>query len=172
MFNVRQERFFLGGLIAGPLVAVIIVALGLWPWRANSKRPKWEDSLAVHSLHTALARDAKNLHPPISASEETLPAGLKIYRTNCAGCHGDFGQPSTWGANGFYPRVPQFADAPPAPRSEEMFLVVRNGIRYSGMGAWKDLISEEDTWKVGLFLSNLKSLLPAVRSEWEGNAKN
>jgi len=53
-----------------------------------------------------------------------------------------------------------------------MFLVVRNGIRYSGMGAWKDLISEEDTWKVGLFLSNLKSLLPAVRSEWEGNAKN
>ena len=74
MFNVRQERFFLGGLIAGPLVAVIIVALGLWPWRANSKPPKWEDTLAVHSLHTALARDAKNLHPPISASEETLPA--------------------------------------------------------------------------------------------------
>jgi len=172
VFNVRQGRFFLGGLIAGPLVAVIIVALGLWPWRATSKPPKWEDTLAVHSRHTALARDAKNLHPPISASEETLPAGLKIYRTNCAGCHGDFGQPVTWGANGFYPRVPQFADAPPARRSEEMFLVVRNGIRYSGMGAWKDLISEEDTWKVGLFLSNLKSLLPAVRSEWEGNAKN
>jgi thiosulfate dehydrogenase len=172
MFNVRQWRFFLGGLIAGPLVAVIIVALGLWPWRATSKPPKWEDTFAVRSLHTALAREAKNLHSPISGSEETLHAGLKIYRTNCAGCHGDFGQPSTWGANGFYPRVPQFADAPPALRSEEMFLVVRNGIRYSGMGAWKDLISEEDTWKVALFLSNMKSLPPTVRSEWEGNAKN
>jgi mono/diheme cytochrome c family protein len=97
---------------------------------------------------------------------------MKIYRINCAGCHGDFGQPSTWGANGLYPRVPQFADAPPTLRSEEMFLVVRDGIRYSGMGAWKDLISETDTWKVVLFLSNMKSLPPTVRSEWEGGAKN
>ena len=172
MFNVRQWRYFLGGLIVGPLVAVIIVALGLWPWAATSKPPKWEDTFAVRSLHIALARDAKNLHPPTPASEETLRSGMKIYRTNCAGCHGDFGQPSTWGANGFYPRVPQFADAPSALRSEEMFLVVRNGIRYSGMGAWKDLMSEEDTWKVVLFLSNMKSLPPTVRSEWEGGAKD
>jgi len=172
VFDVRQWRFFLGGFIVGPLVAVIIVALGFWPWRATSKPPRWEDAFAVRSLHTALARDAKNLHPPISASEETLHAGLKIYRINCAGCHGDFGQPSTWGANGFYPRVPQFADAPPTLRSEEMFLVVRDGIRYSGMGAWKDLISEADTWKVVLFLSSMKSLPPTVRSEWEGGAKN
>ena len=53
-----------------------------------------------------------------------------------------------------------------------MFLVVRDGIRYSGMGAWKDLISEEDTWKVALFLSSMKSLPPMVRSEWEGGGKN
>jgi mono/diheme cytochrome c family protein len=115
--------------------------------------------------------DQKTANPRESPSEETLRAGLKIYRINCAGCHGDFGQSSTWGANGFYPRVPQFADAPPTLRSEEMFLVVRDGIRYSGMGAWKDLISETDTWKVVLFLSNLKSLPPRVRSEWEGSAK-
>ena len=36
------------------------------------------------------------------------------------------------GGNGFYPRVPQFAEAPPNLRPEEMFLVVRNGVRYSG----------------------------------------
>jgi hypothetical protein len=78
VFNVRQWRFFLGGLMVGPLVALIIVALGLWPWRATSKPPKWEDTFAVRSLHTALARDAKNLHPPISASDETLRAGMKI----------------------------------------------------------------------------------------------
>jgi hypothetical protein len=53
-----------------------------------------------------------------------------------------------------------------------MFLVVRNGIRYSGMGAWKDLMSEEDTWNVVLFLSNMKSLPPTVRSEWEEGAKD
>ena len=75
-------------------------------------------------------------------------------------------------ANGFYPRVPQFPNAPSALRSEEMFLVVRNGVRYSGMGAWKDLMSEDETWKVVMFLSNIHSLPPAVKSEWEGGSEN
>jgi mono/diheme cytochrome c family protein len=96
---------------------------------------------------------------------------MKIYRTNCAGCYGDFGKPSAWGANGFYPRVPQFPNAPSALRSEEMFLAVRNGVRYSGMGAWRDLMSEEETWKVVAFLSNMHSLPPAVKSEWEASGK-
>ena len=163
-----RKWFFFGGMILGPLIAVIVVSIGLWPWRATSVPPKWENTLAARSLHAALAREAKNLKAPMSASDETLRAGMKIYRTNCAGCHGDFDQPSKWGANGFYPRVPQFAEAPPTLRTEEMFLIVREGIRYSGMGSWKDLMSEEETWKVVLFLNNIESLPPAVRSEWEG----
>ena|SRR5436309_12247021 len=39
--------------------------------------------------------------------------GMKLFRENCAGCHGDIGQPSYWGSNNFYPRVPQFADHHP-----------------------------------------------------------
>jgi thiosulfate dehydrogenase len=164
--------FFFGGLILGPLIAVIIVGIGFWPWRATSVPPSWETILATRSLHAAVAREAKNLKAPISASEETLRAGMKIYRSNCAGCHGDFGQPSKWGANGFYPRVPQFPQVPTALRSEEMFLIVQGGIRYSGMGSWKDLMSEEETWKVVLFLNNMQSLPPAVKLEWEAGKKN
>jgi mono/diheme cytochrome c family protein len=163
-----RKWFFFGGMILGPLIAVIAVSIGLWPWRATSVPPRWENTLATRSLHAAVAREAKNLTAPLSASEETLRAGMKIYRTNCAGCHGDFDQPSKWGANGFYPRVPQFPQAPPTLRSEEMFLIVRGGIRYSGMGSWKDLMSEEETWKVALFLNNMQSLPPAVKSEWAG----
>jgi hypothetical protein len=48
-----------------------------------------------------------------------------------------------------------------------MFLIVREGIRYSGMGSWKDLMSEEETWKVVLFLNKMQSLPPTVKSEWE-----
>jgi len=41
-----------------------------------------------------------------------------------------------------------------------------------GLRIEDETLSEEDTWKVVLFLSNMKSLPPTVRSEWEGNAKN
>jgi len=53
-----------------------------------------------------------------------------------------------------------------------MFLIVQGGIRYSGMGSWKDLMSEEETWKVVLFLNNMQSLPPAVKLEWEAGKKN
>ena len=37
-----------------------------------------------------------------------------------------------------------------------MFWVVKHGIRYSGMGAWDDLMEDEDIWRVVTFLSSLR----------------
>jgi len=54
-----RKWFFFGGMILGPLIAVIVVSIGLWPWRATSVPPKWENTLAARSLHAALAREAK-----------------------------------------------------------------------------------------------------------------
>ena len=163
----RGLLFFLLGLITIPLLGLAVLSLGLWPWRATSPPANWENLLASKALHSAVRRQAASVKSTVAATDETLLAGMKIYRMNCAGCHGDFGQSSVWGTGGFYPRVPQFADSPSPLRPEEMFLIVRNGVRYSAMGAWKDLMSEEDTWKVVSFLSRLQSLPPDVRSAWE-----
>jgi mono/diheme cytochrome c family protein len=91
---------------------------------------------------------------------------MKIFRANCAGCHGEFGHPSQWGTTGFYPRVPQFADVPPTLSAPEMFFVVKNGIRYTGMGAWDGMLSDGEIWQVVTFLNNLKSLPEPVATEW------
>lgn len=91
---------------------------------------------------------------------------MKIFRTNCAGCHGESGRPSSWGTKGFYPRAPQFADAPSQLSGPEMFFVVKNGIRYSGMGAWDGMISDIEIWQVVTFLSNIKSLPEPVATAW------
>src|SRR5438477_6250342 len=158
---------FLVGLVLLPAFAMGLLYFGLLPWRGVAQPARWENRIARRALHAAVRRDAANLRSQITITDETLLAGMKIYRTNCAGCHGDFGQPSAWGTGGFYPRVPQFPNSPPTLRTEEMFLIVRNGVRYTGMGAWKDLMSEDDTWKVVSFLSRLQSLPPDVRSAWQ-----
>jgi len=167
----RGWLLFLLGLLLPPTIVLLVLNLGLWPWRGTSQPADWENRLAQRALHQAVRREAANVQCLVPVNDEVLQAGIKIYRTNCAGCHGDFGQPSVWGTGGFYPRVPQFADSPPALRSEEMFLIVRNGVRYTAMGAWKDLMSEDDTWKVVLFLSKLPSLPPDVRTTWEGRVE-
>jgi hypothetical protein len=47
-----------------------------------------------------------------------------------------------------------------------MFLAVKYGVRYSGMGAWNGLLPDEDIWRVSLFLARLRALPPAVDAAW------
>jgi mono/diheme cytochrome c family protein len=48
-----------------------------------------------------------------------------------------------------------------------MFFVVKNGIRYTGMGAWDGMLSDVEIWQVVTFLNNLKSLPEPVAAEWK-----
>lgn len=165
-------RAFAGGLLLGaflmPFAALIVLLLGWYPVPATSDPSRWEASLARRAFAASVARQAERLRNPVPPSSGNLRLGLKIYRDNCAGCHGDAGKPSPWGTTAFYPRVPQFDSAPPLKPDWQMFWIVKRGVRYTGMGAWEGLMSEEDTWKVVSFLSRLKNLPPEVEGEWRG----
>jgi hypothetical protein len=52
-----------------------------------------------------------------------------------------------------------------------LFWVVKHGIRYSGMGAWGGLASDEKIWEVATFLSQLRNLPLDVRAEWVQGTK-
>src|SRR5262249_16984743 len=93
--------------------------------------------------------------------------GMKIYRDDCAGCHGDYGKQSHWGRNGLYPRAPGLAERGEHDPVSEIYVVVRDGVRYTAMGAWKDELPDSDMWHVSNFLSKLKTLPPAVDSVWK-----
>ncbi|MEP6993104.1 MAG: cytochrome c [Acidobacteriota bacterium] len=94
--------------------------------------------------------------------DAAILTGMKLYRNDCEGCHGDRGRPSHRGTTGFYPRVPQLANQPPALTAPEMYLVVKNGIPYSGMGAWNGELSDSDIGRVAIFRSRIQTLPPAV----------
>ena len=165
-------RAFAGGLLLGtlltPLVALIAFLLGRFPVPATSVPPRWEASLARKAIAASVARQAQRVQNPVPPTNDNLRLGLKIYRDNCSGCHGDAGKPSQWGTTAFYPRVPQFDSEPPLKPDWQMFWIVKRGVRYTGMGAWESLMSDEDIWKVVGFLSHLKNLPPDAKAEWRG----
>ena len=165
-------RAFSGGLLLGafliPFVCLAVFLLGGFPVPATSDPPRWEASLARRAFAASVARQAQRLQNPVPPSIGNLRLGLKIYRDNCSGCHGDAGKPSQWGTTAFYPRVPQFDSEPPLKPDWQMFWIVIRGVRYTGMGAWEGLMPEEDIWKVVSFLSHLKKLPPDVEAEWRG----
>jgi hypothetical protein len=60
--------------------------------------------------------------------------------------------------------VPQFADQPPPLSAPQMFVAIKYGIRYSGMGAWNGMMPDQDIWKVATFLEHIGSLPPEVQA--------
>src|SRR2546423_10314485 len=147
------------------LVLILIISgtsarLGWWSIKATAAPPQWEEKLGQSILRASLSRQAQGLTNPLQASSDVLVAGQNIFKMHCAGCHGTPGQPSPWGTRGFYPRVPQFGDQPPALTASQMFVAIKYGIRYSGMGAWDAMMSDEDIWKVATFLEDIGSLPP------------
>ena len=114
----------------------------------------------------SIARQAPVLKNPYPGTDENLLAGLTEFHDDCDGCQGTGAKKSIWGTSDFYPRVPQFGFDPPRIPDYQIYWVVKNGIRYSGMGGNDPLISEEHAWKLALFLSRLDSLPPAVEAKW------
>src|ERR1043165_2232415 len=149
------------------LIVGLAARLGWVPVSATATPPRWESAFGQAMLQGSLSHHAAGLTNPIQPSNEMLITGLKIFRMNGAGCHGSGCQPSRWGTQNFYPRVPQFADNPPNLSPPQMFVAIKQGIRYTGMGAWKGMMSDEDIWKVATFLGHIGSLPPEVEARWE-----
>jgi mono/diheme cytochrome c family protein len=165
MKRIFLTILFLLGLIVG--AAVLTARLGWWPVAATSRPPQLESALGQCVLSASLSRQAAGLTNPVQPSNDVLIAGLKIFKMNCTGCHGTPGQPSQWGTQNFYPRVPQFGDQPPKLTAPQMFVAIKYGIRYSGMGGWNGMMSDEEIWKAATFLEHIGSLPPEVQENWK-----
>ena len=151
---------FVAGLIAGPTLLLLAGMIGWLGSNATAEPPNWEISLGTRTLDASLERRSEGLKNPIAANDATaLLAGRKLYAMNCSGCHGTAKAPSV-GSKGFYPRAPQFWQEGSDVSPEEAFAAIHDGIRYSGMGAWKGMMQEGDMWKVANFVAHVRDFQP------------
>ena len=161
---------FVLGLAALPLGAGMFALSGWLQIDARTEPPGFEKAIAHRALHASLDSRARGLHNPVAANDSAaLLAGAKLFRDNCAGCHGGAQADSAWGARNFYPRVPQFwrEEHEHMLTPEETFVVIRDGIRYSGMGGWNGMLKEEQMWQLANFVSGMHNLPPEVQQAWK-----
>lgn len=125
----------------------------------------YEAQIVHVPLGARIDREIKK--PPFPASEDAFERGAKVYRENCAFCHGIPESDSVYGTS-MYPAAPQLwrkhkkgnvvgvSDDEPG----ETYWKVKNGIRLTGMPTYQDLLSDSDIWDVSLLLKNADQQLP------------
>lgn len=164
-------RGFIVGIVftvlAAALAAFGMIRTGVLPANADERPPKFEAWAARTSLHATLRRSAPKVTDPLSATDQNLTAGVKLYAQNCAVCHGGFSAQATNVAKGLYQKPPQLAKEGVEDDPDGVtFWKISHGIRWTGMPAYDKTLDETQIWQVTLFLKNMDHLPPAAQKVW------
>ncbi len=171
----RKSLVFIIGFALGIFVVIggflLYARLGFVDPRADIPVPPLEADSAMKFLDASLDRRAPDSKNPVPDSDTDILAGMKLYQSDCAGCHGDIAHAESPLADSFYPRPPQFqADKPDMPENQNFYLI-KHGIRYSGMPAWERSMTDRQIWQVVLFLSHMDKLPPSLQEQWKALSK-
>jgi mono/diheme cytochrome c family protein len=113
----------------------------------------------------ASERNAKN---PFAPTPEVLNEARAHFADHCATCHGNDGSGKTQIGQNLYPKTPDMRlPATQNLTDGEIYYVIHNGIRLTGMPAWGTEVKDEDSWKLVLFIRRLPQLTSAEEREME-----
>jgi mono/diheme cytochrome c family protein len=126
-----------------------------------------EKTVAGMALQASMGH-AADQKSPLPFNDETMLAGARLYKQNCAVCHGIPGQPPTAIAKGMFPPPPQLFEKNSMVTEDpegETFWKVTHGIRLSGMPGLQGTLSETERWQVTTLVAHGDKLSPAVLAE-------
>jgi mono/diheme cytochrome c family protein len=166
----------LRGFVVGIVVAIVVavgvtffaISNGLIPANADGKPSRFERWAARVSLRATLRREAPKAPNPLPSSEANIEAGIKLYGENCIVCHGARNHVPTNIAAGLFQRPPQLArDGVEDDPDGVVYWKIAHGIRYTGMPAFVNSLSDEQIWQLVLFLKNMSKLPSHAQRAWD-----
>jgi mono/diheme cytochrome c family protein len=111
------------------------------------------------------AREALN---PLLLEPRLIAEGRAHFADHCASCHANDGSGDTPLGRSLYPRAPDMrGPATQALSDGELFYIIENGVRLTGMPAWGGAGKPEESWKLVHFIRHLPKLSPEERAGME-----
>jgi thiosulfate dehydrogenase len=161
------------GIAIGFILAVAIsagsvflyFAAGLAPVATADPPMPFEKKLANMALDAHIEKQHIPASP-VQADEANFLAGATVYKRQCALCHGLPGQSPMDYATTMFPKPPQLfrgkgvTDDP----ASETFWKAANGIRLSGMPAFKTKLTDTQLWQVSELLAHANEIPDSVKT--------
>jgi thiosulfate dehydrogenase len=173
MVTSRGSGGVFGGIVLGLLLGIVVLAAGIWvylrwgaPPVATADKPfPYERAIVQIPLNARIDRQMKS--PPFGTSEDVYEGGARVYRMQCASCHGTPGHDVPF-AKYMYPTAPQLwkkhrtgsVVGVSDDDAGETYWKVANGIRLTGMPAFDHVLTDTEMWQVSLLVKNADQQLP------------
>lgn len=149
------------------LVAVVVLAMlailgaaysGIYNVAATDEHWPVTRWLMHEVKEHSIALRADDLRAPDLSGRDRLLAGAAAYDRMCAHCHTPPGEEDTPVARGLYPAPPGMRHAAEEYTAEQIFWVIKHGIKMTGMPAWGPTHDDARLWSIVAFVKKLPEL--------------
>jgi len=157
-------RWFFLGVLSVCAVAILTGLALVRQGRGFSTREQptaMERWVAQKARALALPADAKSRMNPIERNSQVMEEARAHWADHCFSCHANDGSGDTTLGKHLYPPAPDMRlPATQQLTDGELFYIIQNGIRLTGMPAWGSGSSkdEEDSWKLVHFIRHLPEM--------------
>jgi len=162
---MRVRRVLIASALLIAAVAVRGIAVFAWIGsRGISARavPGRIETAVVRTMRRlAIPRNDRNRVNPIKATPDIIAKGMAHYADHCAACHANDGSGETELGLGLYPKPSDLRQSTTQSLTDgELFYVIENGVRLTGMPAWSTATKEGETasWHLVHFIRRLPRL--------------
>jgi len=153
---------FISGVVATILIIIIIgliiIYSGWYDVSAANKPTGFERWLFGTTMDNSVEKHSKDLAAPNLESPDKIKEGFVHYNEMCLECHGAPGENESELEKGLNPKPPDLSNSAQDMSPEELFWVIKNGIKMTGMPAWGKTHSDDKIWSIVAFIEKLPGM--------------
>lgn len=169
----RNLIWLMGGAIAlilvGAFSCLIFLKSFAHGFSARSEPSLVEAIAAQQARSLAMPAAARTRSNPVTKSKEVLHEGMAHWADHCSICHGNNGNAELSMGQQMYPHSPDMRKPQTQNLTDgEMFYIIENGIRLSGMPAFGHSEGDSnESWKLVHFIRHLPDVSSSEMAEME-----
>jgi cytochrome c553 len=169
---MKQRALIVAGVVAASLLvaAIALVSTLRYGFSAHDEPTRIEVVIARTTRHWAAPSDLRGRRNPMPLTPEVLADARAHFADHCAICHGNDGKGKSGIGALMYPKTPDMTlDATQRLSDGELFSIIENGVRLTGMPAFGSGTAESaaGSWSLVHFIRHLPKLTPEEIAEME-----
>jgi len=158
---------FFGLALIAVIAGVIVMYSGVINVAATNPHNPITAMILSATMDNSVRAHAKGITAPPLEDEQMIMAGFRHYREMCVGCHLAPGIKSSEIRKGLMPEPPKLQEAVEEWQPAELFWVIKNGVKMTGMPAWGPTHSDEKIWAMVAFLEKLPHMTTGQYKEMD-----
>ena len=126
----------------------------------TATNPHWEitHKLLLAVREQSIKHQAREVKVPELDDPAKIHAGFQNFHSMCVACHNAPGAAPTEISKGLYPGAPNLAQSVKSRTAGELYMIIKQGIKMSGMPAWEPSHSGDEIWSMVAFLRTLPDM--------------